>query len=1315
MNARRLTLATLATLCALAACLLGSVSALALSTRVISSTFGSSGAGSGQVSSPAGLAVNSTTHDVYVADTGNHRIDEFEADGTFLRAWGWGVGDGLSPEPQTCTITCFAGLSGSGPGEFESPTFVAVDNSAGPSKGDVYVGDTGDGVVTKFSESGVLIESWGTKGQLNGSTTLAGSFGALAGIAVGSAGTGTLYVLNTAKALSEFGQDGAFTGTEFEVERGTNPGGLAVNAAGEIFKVNGDGSVEEITGADGDVGQATPGGSQGAERATELAIEGPDLYVAAPAGVRLFDFTAPGVVSEPGGSTCTVAPAAPCGATESFGANLLSGGSGIGVNSSTGEVYVVDATAERVDVFTAAPVILPDVSTEPVSSVKELSATLNGTVNPDEAGEAKCRFEWGTTTGFGKVAACEPEGVASGPSPVAVHAALSGLQPNTTYHYRLQAGNVNGTNFGEVSQDREFTTASPAALNGTESVSNVASTSATLDAGIELHGTPTSYYFQYGPSPAYGADVPAAPGVPLGDGVGEVAVSQHLQGLSTDTTYHYRIVLVEELEVSPGVFKTAELEGHDETFTTQGSGGTLVLPDGREWEMVSQPNKLGALLYPLNGFLPLQASLAGDAITYAASAPTEPEPAGNASFGVHVLSVHGASGWSSRDLSIPNPRSTGLTSLYLEYPYFSEDLSSALVQPLGGFDPSLSTEASEQTAYVQSNFASGDTGDPCTSGCFRPLVTGAKGFANVPEGTEFGVCVLGGCSGHCPPEPVCGPQFRAASPDLSHIVLRSTVGLTEHSGGGLYEWSGGQLTFVGTGFVGGTLPREESQKSVRHAVSADGSRVVIYGEYEGMSGLLLRDTASGETVQLGGAEADFQTASADDSKIFFVENEGLDECEIVEVAGKLQCGLTGSPAKPAPVVLTPGANVLAPVVGASEDGSTVYFVSNGILTGAERNGRGEAAVAGDCQGEQPPPGEMCNLYVSHDEAGTWTTKLIAVLASEDSPDWGNDRDLSGLRFPAEALQKLTARVSPDGRWLAFMSQRSLTGYDNEDVTGAGRRDEEVYLYDAETAKVVCVSCDPTGARPHGVEYANLNREPAGGINVWERTQWIAANIPGWTTEFYQSRYLSDGGRLFFNSSDALVPQDTNKTEDVYEYEPPVGAGGGTESPANDTCTTSSATYSPASEGCVGLISSGSSPGQSGFLDASENGDDVFFITTAQLSARDVDQSFDVYDARVGGGEAAVVKPVECQGDACQTPVTPSENLTPGSLTFHGPGNPTSTPSSSSPPAVKSKAKVVKCKKGYIKKKVKKKEECVKVKSKKMTRAKKASNDRRTSR
>jgi hypothetical protein len=153
--------------------------------------------------------------------------------------------------------------------------------------------------------------------------------------------------------------------------------------------------------------------------------------------------------------------------------------------------------------------------------------------------------------------------------------------------------------------------------------------------------------------------------------------------------------------------------------------------------------------------------------------------------------------------------------------------------------------------------------------------------------------------------------------------------------------------------------------------------------------------------------------------------------------------------------------------------------------------------------------------------------------------------------------------------------------------------------------VVCASCNPSGARPTGVldtdAYPGLlvDRYPLSNLHG----HWLAGSITGWENEpreasWYQPRYLSDSGRLFFNAADGLVPQDTNGLEDVYEYEPG-GVGG---------CT--------GGTGCVGLISSGTSGEESAFLDASESGNDAFFLTASRLVSRDTDGELDVYDARV---------------------------------------------------------------------------------------------------
>ena len=124
---------------------------------------------------------------------------------------------------------------------------------------------------------------------------------------------------------------------------------------------------------------------------------------------------------------------------------------------------------------------------------------------------------------------------------------------------------------------------------------------------------------------------------------------------------------------------------------------------------------------------------------------------------------------------------------------------------------------------------------------------------------------------------------------------------------------------------------------------------------------------------------------------------------------------------------------------------------------------------------------------------------------------------------------------------------------------------------------------------------------------------------------FQSRYLSDEGRLFFNSPDDLVPQASNGKEDVYEYEP--SGLGSCESPSG---------------GCVALISSGSSGKESAFLEATPSGNDVFFLTAAQLLPQDTDTAFDIYDARV----CTEVSPCLTQPSAAQSGCTTAVSCRP---------------------------------------------------------------------
>ncbi len=667
--------------------------------------------------------------------------------------------------------------------------------------------------------------------------------------------------------------------------------------------------------------------------------------------------------------------------------------------------------------------------------------------------------------------------------------------------------------------------------------------------------------------------------------------------------------------------------------------------------------------------------------------------------------------WSSQEIAAAHERAPGLRDGEpAEFQVFSPNLSLALVQPLPIAltplaEPPLSPPLTaaerghqEKTVYlredapIQPGAAEGaiyaeatrngeilasEHGEAPRSG-YLPLVS----TANVPPGTKFGGTPVleEGVESRLTVNQVL--TVEGSTPDLSHVVLFSTLplALDPPSAAGLYEWAENKLQLVslmpcspepcqGTPAElreGGGRPalgftKDRASDAARHAISTDGTRIIWTSSKEH---LYLRDTTRQETVQLdkpanglpegNPGEAEFQIASADGTKVFFTDAQKLTEdstatsrkpdlyeCEIPR-EGPLECKLRD---------LTVDANagesadVRGLVQGASEDGSYVYFVATGKLAEGANSGAN-------------------NLYVLHRDGAATTTSFIAALSNEDAPD-GFDNEL-GYNKENVLLVNLTARVSPHGQFLAFMSNRSLTGYDNVDVNeehGERHHDEEVFLYDTQgTPHLKCVSCDPTHARPRGVLDTELAGEGTGllvdrpltwdGPNV---DHWLAGSIPGWTTlqqerSVYQSGYLSDSGRLFFTSADALVPQaagDTRKetlfpgqtepasvgVENVYEYKP---------------------------NGEVALISSGTSEHESAFLDATPTGGDVFFLTSSRLAPQDTDTAPDIYDAHVCG-EDGCLPPVPPPSSACGTTPECRGGSTPAPSfeappSFSGPGN-----------------------------------------------------------
>ena len=457
---------------------------------------------------------------------------------------------------------------------------------------------------------------------------------------------------------------------------------------------------------------------------------------------------------------------------------------------------------------------------------------------------------------------------------------------------------------------------------------------------------------------------------------------------------------------------------------------------------------------------------------------------------------------------------------------------------------------------------------------------------------------------------------------------------------------------LGEESIGGATGKFYTQDTI----SADGSR--IFFSDAGTGQIYMREPEAARTIPVSAGQAYWRAATASGSSVFYTEAGGLYRwCK--RIPDGEPCEGEHEEGEP---VTTQVADASADVQGtlgiSTENGSYAYFVATGVLTNNE-NGNKEKAEA-----------DKDNLYEWH----SGETIFIAQLSMESEDDEYDWRDFySSNPSAAPATGEKGSRVAPDGTAVLFASRAQLISYDN---AGHG----ELYLYDAVSGRLACVSCNPSGAPATSEAYLDGNLSISAAP---ERNAFLTRNLS------------DDGDRVFFQTQEALVPQDKNGQTDVYEWERE-GAGG------TDGCSRSSASFSERSGGCLYLVSTGESGDQSYFGDASADGSNVFFFTRQSLVGQDRDENDDLYDARVDGGIAAQnpPPPASCTGEGCLGPVDPSAVLdAPASATFSGTGN-------LKPLPTKPKKVVVKCPKS-------KKHRHMRCRKKK--RAKRARHDRRTSR
>ncbi len=662
-----------------------------------------------------------------------------------------------------------------------------------------------------------------------------------------------------------------------------------------------------------------------------------------------------------------------------------------------------------------------------------------------------------------------------------------------------------------------------------------------------------------------------------------------------------------------GMTAAAQAEGCANEEVRQLSGYSSALPDCRAYEQVTPVNKDGG--DPAGYVNGMQASLSGERIVFVTPA-NFPGEASSSEQPRFVLSAREANGWSTHGLA-PAMEPHG----HSHVEGWSEDLAKVLVHA-SGVSPGAGS-----FLYMRDD----------AGGLFQPIV---------PTGifTQF---------------------FMAGfSSDDSRLFFETPEQLLPTAAAGtdnLYEWDGQTLSLVGVlpdgsvppggsfagpyNWVSGTTGSGGAAAGfyTQRAVSSDGSRVFFTAGETGQ--LYVRENGA-STVQVsasqrtapdpnGSKPAAFMAATPDGSRVFFTSCEKLTNDSTAASTAAASCVEAGSEGQDlyeydvssgtlADLTVDHNAgDALGAAVqgvlgeGGGPEGGYLYFVASGVL----------AAGA--------TPGSCCNLYMRHDGV----IGLIARLGGGEGEE-ANNWTPTPHREPSAAEN--TSRVTPDGRVLLFRSAQRLTSYDN-----AGHF--ELYRYDAVRDQLRCVSCNPSGLAS------------ASGVTLSSLTIADSQTEPAILT-----RNLSaDGARVFFETAEALLPQDTNGVKDVYEWERE-GVG---------SCRSSSAGFSEASGGCLYLISTGSSPDASFFADAGTSGDDVLVFTGQPLVGQDQDGQIDIYDARVDGGIAAQSAsfPPPCSGEACRGPAA-SQPLfgAPASAALSGAGNLALPVPSSAKPKAKSK-------------------------------------------
>ncbi|MFL5909758.1 MAG: hypothetical protein ACJ768_04210 [Gaiellaceae bacterium] len=686
------------------------------------------------------------------------------------------------------------------------------------------------------------------------------------------------------------------------------------------------------------------------------------------------------------------------------------------------------------------------------------------------------------------------------------------------------------------------------------------------------------------------------------------------------------------------------------------------LPDGRRYELVSPPDKRGGDV--IASSQRARAASGGQALGFASlTAFGDTVGTGSSTDYMAVRSTAaspGTNGWTTHSLT-PLQQGVPLGALVVNYdPMYVRDFS----------------DDGRRGVFWSLTPLTDDFGVGSVGNLYRRTNLDTPGAGTYEVITRCPLCETSGVP--LPPLPAKNvvastwkPLLAGASPDFEHIVFESRLNLTEDAPAQptgpagcvmtdptlmdqcrthLYEWDAGTVRLAGI------LP---------DGTAAD---VSIAGQGAGAS---RPATLTPHTVSDGsdGHVRVFFTQPTDAAGRTSSEVNGGEQTRVNQAgSGDLYMRVDGAFTEQLNVSERSSADAFSPAtyLDASVDGSRVFFMTAQALTGDAPAGGGRKLYMYDASQPGAAPNNL-TLIAAGGAAGMVGASADGryayfVLTGLDGPRlflWhegslteigaasGTDDVFnSGVSWQLGPRQ---ARVTSEGRHLLFSAYEGggLTGYDHGDCRfGTGGRCRELYLFSADSDQLVCVSCNPSRAAATAMA-----------------SSAVVTNLGGSRTTAHDNRALTDdGSRVFFSTAEALLSEDVNGRDDAYEYDVESGA--------------------------LALLSSGTSPSDSWFLDASSDGDDAFILTRERLVGWDVDGAYDVYDTRVGGGfpEPAPAPPT-CEGEACRALPQPGLGAyaAGGSSVFEGAGDVTAS--------VRHRAK--RCKRGFVRRTVRGRRRCVK--------------------